>query len=101
MIINIRDIGSLKYITNEYYLINLYISNIIKEKPLLVYLRREIYIIDDLKIKILIRVNILSFKRILINVGEKKLLIRSYNNLIADIKIKAKNNMKVYRYIRN
>ena len=99
--INIRGIGSLKHATNEYYLINLYIPSIIKEKPLLAHLRREIYIIDDLKAKILIEVNILDLKRILINVGEEKLLIRSYDNLTADIKMKAKDNIEVRRYVRN
>ena len=49
----------------------------------------------------LIRVNILSLERILINVGEEKLLIRSCNNLIADIKMKAKDNVEVRRYVRN
>ena len=93
--------ASRKYTTNEYYLINLYIPNIIKEKPSLVYLRREVYIINDLKAKILIKVNILGSEYILINIGEKKLLIRSCDNLIAKIKIKAKDNMKVYYYIRN
>ena len=49
----------------------------------------------------LIGVDILGSERILINVGEKKLLIKSCDNLTTDIKMKAKNNVKVRRYIRN
>ena len=36
-----------------------------------------------------------------INVDEKKLLIKSYNDLITNIKIKIKNNVDVRRTIRN
>ena len=43
----------------------------------------------------------MSSKRILINVKEEKLLIRSCDNLIADIKMKAKDNIEVCRYMRN
>ena len=49
----------------------------------------------------LIGIDILGPERISINVKEEKLLIRSYNNLITDIKIKAKDNINIYRYIRN
>ena len=49
----------------------------------------------------LLSINILSFERININVDEKKLLIRSYNDLIINIKIKIKDNINVRRIIRN
>ena len=53
------------------------------------------HIVDNLKIKMLLNINILNFKRINIDVGEEKLLIRNYNNLIINIKIKIKNNVNV------
>ena len=99
--INIRGIGSLKHVTDEYCLINLYVPSIVKGKPSLAHLRREVHIVDDLKAKILMGVNILGPERILIDVGEEKLLIRSCDNLTADIKVKAKDNVKVRRHIRN
>ena len=43
------------------------------------------YIIDDLKTKMLLKTNILSLKYININVNEEKLLIKNYNNLIINI----------------
>ena len=59
------------------------------------------YIVDDLKAKMLLSINILDFERININVDEEKLLIRSCNDLITNIKIKVKNNVNVRRTIRN
>ena len=59
------------------------------------------HIIDDFKTKMLLNINILSLKRISINVDEEKLLIKNYNDLITNIKIKVKNNINVRRTIRN
>ena len=49
----------------------------------------------------LLSINILNLKRININVDKKKLLIKSYNDLITNIKIKVKNNVNVRRTMRN
>ena len=57
--------------------------------------------IDNLKAKILIRVDILGPERISINIDKEKLLIRSCNNLTIDIKIKAKDNVDVRRHVYN
>ena len=59
------------------------------------------HIIDDLKTKMLLNTNILDFERININVDKEKLLIRSYNDLIMNIKIKVKDNVNMRRTIRN
>ena len=59
------------------------------------------HIIDDLKTKMLLNTNILNFERMSIDVDEEKLLIKSCNDLITNIKIKIKNNVNVRRTIRN
>ena len=53
---------------------------------MLIYLRRELYIINNLRIKILIKNNIIRFKEIVINVVNKKIKIDNYDitiNIIA------------------
>ena len=65
-----RGIGVTKYTTNEYCLIDLYILGIIKGRTSVAYIRREVYIVNNLKAKMLIKVNILSSKRMSIDVGE-------------------------------
>ena len=49
----------------------------------------------------LLNINILNLERININIDEEKLLIKSCNDLITNIKIKIKNNVNVRRTIRN
>ena len=46
---------------------------------MLIYLRRELYIVDNLRVKMLIKNNIIKFKRIIINIVNKKARIKSYN----------------------
>ena len=46
---------------------------------MLIYLRRELYIIDNLRVKILIKNNIIRFKEIIINIINKKIRINSYS----------------------
>ena len=53
---------------------------------MLIYLRRELHIVDNLRVKILIKNNIIKFKKIVINVINKKARIKNYNitiNIIA------------------
>ena len=53
---------------------------------MLTYLRRKLYIVDNLRVKILIKNNIIKFKKIVINVINKKARIKNYNitiNIIA------------------
>ena len=46
---------------------------------------QKMHIVDNLKAKMLLKTNILDLKRININVNEKKLLIKNYNDLIMNI----------------
>ena len=53
---------------------------------MLIYLRRKLHIVDNLRVKILIKNNIIKFKEIVINVINKKVRIDNYNitiNIIA------------------
>ena len=49
---------------------------------MLIYLRRKLYIVDNLRIKILIRNNIIESKGIIIDVVNKKARINSYSTTI-------------------
>ena len=53
---------------------------------MLIYLRRELYIVDNLRVKILIKNNIIKFKEIVVNIVNRKVRINNYNitiNIIA------------------
>ena len=46
---------------------------------MLAYLRRELHIVDNLRVKILIKNNIIKFKEIVIDVINKKVRINNYS----------------------
>ena len=48
-------------------------------KEVLVYIKREIYLVDDLRVKIFINNNIISLKGIVINIIKKSVYINNYN----------------------
>ena len=53
---------------------------------MLIYLRRELHIVDNLRVKMLIKNNIIKSKEIVINIANKKARINNYNitiNIIA------------------
>ena len=53
---------------------------------MLIYLRRKLYIVDNLRVKMLIKNNIIEFKEIIINIVNKKARINNYSitiNIIA------------------
>ena len=62
---------------SKYFIVNLYFLIIDDSK--LAWLRRELYIVNNLKIKLLIGMNILNFKRFIINLPRNKVHILIYN----------------------
>ena len=63
--------------TSKYFIVNLYFPTIDGSK--LAWLRKELYIVNNLKIKLLIRINILSSKKFIIDILRTKTYILIYN----------------------
>ena len=76
----IKNLNIIKYIINKYLIINLYF--LIKDNKF-IWLYKELHIVNNLKIKLLIRINNLSFKEIIINLLQNKTYIKLYNINIA------------------
>ena len=72
---------------------------------MLIYLRKELYIIDNLRVKILIKNNIIKSKKIVINIVNKKVRIKNYSitiNIIArsrDEFIQKKIYIKIFIFV--
>ena len=70
ILLKVRGVGILKYKTSEYIIILIYLSSIDKSsKLILVYFRKELYLVDSLRAKILIGNNIISLEDIVINLA--------------------------------
>ena len=63
--------------TSKYFIVNLYFLTIDGSK--LAWLRKELYIVNNLKVKLLIKINILDFKRFIIDLLRNKTYILIYN----------------------
>ena len=61
----------LKYLITFYYFLN--VDD--KENEVFVYIYRKIYIVNNLRIKMLIENNIIDFEKIIINVIKKKFIL--------------------------
>ena len=75
--ITVRDIGFNNYTTNKYIIFNIYIFGIKKSKPVKAFIIKKAYIVNDLKTKILIEVDIIGFELINISVVCKTAYIGS------------------------
>jgi len=65
-----------------------------------VYFYWEIYVIKNLRAKLLLDINIINFKHIVVDINRRKLIIKSCRNLKTKLKIKLKNNIRIKRIVR-
>ena len=78
-LITVRDIESIKYSTDEYVILNFYISDLINSQIEIIKITAEIHLVHNLKAKFLIEINILKLEKMNISFF-KQLLIIDYNN---------------------
>ncbi len=65
--IPIRGLSSKIYYSNKFTIITFFLYSLVNKKPSIIYITREIYIINNLKAKILIRVNVLTLEAIVLD----------------------------------
>ena len=77
--LKVREVDFIKHEIIEYVIINLYFSKTnFQRNKILIYFRKEIYIINDFRIKLLINNNIINFKNIIVDVINKSVFIKNY-----------------------
>ena len=77
-----RGLGTNLYKTSKYIINNIYLLDIKDNKAITSRLRRELYLIEDLKINILIENNILAPKGFIANLYKKEAFITSTSAII-------------------
>ena len=73
----VKGLNLTKHMINKYFIVNLYFLIIDDSK--LAWLRKELYIVNNLKVKLLIRIDILNPKRFIMNLSRNKIYILIYN----------------------
>ena len=75
----IRDIESIKYSTDEYVILNFYISDLVNDQIEIIEITVKVHLVHNLKAKLLIGIDILKLKKMNISFS-KQLLIIDYDN---------------------
>ncbi len=74
----VRGLGSNNYNINKFIIILIYILG---KNSKIALITKELYIVNNLSIRVLIGIDIMKLKEIIINTGRDLVIIISYNNL--------------------
>ena len=77
--ISVRDIGINHYSISEYILLDMYLLGRYNDKEVRAKLTRKIYIVDNLKAKILLEIDIINLEKINIITSKNKVYIGLYD----------------------
>ena len=75
----IRKIKIIRYFINEFVILNIYISELINNRIIIIEIITKIHLVYNFKIKLLIDINILDSEKINISFHNYSLIINSKN----------------------
>jgi hypothetical protein len=99
--INVRDIKNILHQFNSYVILDFYLLDIVDEKKVKEHIHREFHIVNEVKCKILMRLNIMISKEMTINLTNKSFVIFICENLVISIRINFKSNSRIRRIIHS
>ena len=82
-------------------ILNFKISDTSKDKSIVASFSRRVYLVNDLKTKILIENDILSAKRIVLNLNKEQIIIDSCQDVIVQIYIVNRTDSSTKRAVIN
>ncbi len=99
--ISVRGIGATRHLTNEYVVLDLYIHGEIPGQGIATaHLQREAHVVDNLKAKLLLEVDILTPEGMRLDFQERRLIIHSCKSLNTPLSITARDNVRLRRSVR-
>jgi hypothetical protein len=100
-LINVRDINNVLHQSNSYVMFNLYLDEITIERKTRDHIKREFHLMNELKCKLLMRLNIMISKKMIINLTNKSFIILTCENLTIFIRINFKLNSQIRRIVHS
>ncbi len=98
----IRDIENKIYNSDEYILINNFIKEtLLNNTSAIAFFQREVHLINDLKMKMFIDIDILNLKWIEINLNDRILQINSCQDIIIKINIVTRKKANLKRIVKS
>jgi len=71
----------------------MYLEDKIDNRVVVAHFCCEIYVINNLKITFLLKINIIDFKRIIVDANKQKLIVYSYWELKINLEIKLRDKI--------
>ncbi len=91
--INVCDISTIKYPLNEFIIFNFFILGVVDGKIELIEITAEVYLVSNLKAKLLLNINILDSIGIDISLRNRIIIIVGENRWKSNIHIYTKDNV--------
>jgi hypothetical protein len=82
-------------------LLDLYLNELVDETKAREHIKREFHLIDELKCKLLMNLNIMISEKIIINLTNKSLIISTCENLLISIRVNLKSNSRIRRIVHS
>jgi hypothetical protein len=99
--INVRDIENVLHQFSAYVMLDLYLDELFDDKKIRDHMRREFHVMNDLKCKLLMRLDIMISEEMIINLADKSLIILTCEKLIVSIRINLKPNSRIRRIVHS
>lgn len=98
---NVRDIDNVLHECESYVMLNFYLDDLFNDKKARGHIHREFHIVNDLKCKLLMSLDIMTSKQMIINLIDKSLFISMCDNLVVSIRINSKSNSRITRVMHS
>jgi hypothetical protein len=99
--INVKEIENILHKCDICLMLDLYLDDVSNESKVREHIHKEFHVIDDLKCKLLMKLNIITSEEMIINLIDKSLLISTCENLVILIRINLKSNSRIRRIVHN
>jgi len=73
----VREINIENHLIKNYLRFSIYLENKIDDKVVVAHFCCEIHVINNLKVTFFLKINIIDFERIIVDVNKQKLIVRN------------------------
>jgi hypothetical protein len=99
--INVRDINNALHQSSFYVMIDLYLKYLINDSRVRDHIKRKFHLVDELKCKLLMILNVIISKEMTINLTNKFIIVSTCENLIISIRVTSKLNVRIRRVVHS
>jgi hypothetical protein len=99
--INVRGIDNALHQSCFYVMLDLYLDGLVNGKKARGHIRREFHLVDGLKCKLLMSLDVMVSEEMMINLTDKSLIISTCENLMISIRVNLKPNSRIRRIVHS